>query len=732
MESLQTGADSHQHYPYKIFQKWYHYTRFLKLDKIHRHQVRVNQRRRIQDMMNEANIAFEKHDAYQLFKILNKNCPKQRLKRIRLKSSTGQFLSPVEETAEYCRYIAEAWSGPAMVIPTLPAPGIPFTVDELEHALEGIPATKAVAPPYAPGSAWKSQAHYIAPWLMTQLEIWWNTSPPFIPQGWKDGWVVFLPKPQKASTKVENLRVLALQDPVGKCIVKRLTQKALRICLPQICHHPQFAYLPFRSTREALMRVANHCDAVRQLLKGQARSIHITKQEQPRLACGGGGVQIFLDTHRAFDQLPRQLIIEALQRAGLNDNLLSLLVHWHQNTYYHLHTNQANRKVHVSRGVRQGCCAAPFIWACVISLVMKNLEDQIPQEWPQSCLTIFADDFHMASVFRSESELLQTMSYFGIILTELKRMGFILNPHKSCAIIRGSGSRFLHWKKQNVKRSKTQQTKGLKIPQTDAEVIIPIKDRSLYLGTVMSYDNFEMQSLRLRLQVGWSQFRRLQRWLCGRKKVHIKLRLQIMNTCILPCVCCGILFTGMTVHGLQQLQTQLTAMYRKIAGNLAHVTGLTNQAFFDSYHIRSPAATVSDLWRQAREGLITARKHVPATDIVHITDWSSLQRTRLALDLLESGLLREPLKAQVLHCQYCDAVFSHPNLLQRHLTRTHQKPRQVIKRLDIMKDSYEGKAICAYCQKSFTTWSSFTFHIQNQICASRQHETLEVPHAIKS
>ena len=252
--------------PSQILQKWFHYTRFLKLDKIHQQQVRMNQRRRIQDMMNEGNLAFEKHDAYQLFKILNKNCPKQRLKRIRLKSSTGQFLSPVEETAEYCRYIAEAWSGPAMKIPILPAPGIPFTVGELEHALEGLPSTRAVAPPYAPGSAWKCQAHFIAPWLMTQRENWWNTSPPYIPQGWKDGWMVFLPKPNKASTKVENLRVLALQDPVGKCIVKLLTQKALRACLPQICHNPQFAYLPFRSTREALMRVADHCDAVRQLL----------------------------------------------------------------------------------------------------------------------------------------------------------------------------------------------------------------------------------------------------------------------------------------------------------------------------------------------------------------------------------------------------------------------------------------------------------------------------------
>ena len=111
---------------------------------------------------------------------------------------------------------------------------------------------------------------------------------------------------------------------------------------------------------------------------------------------------------------------------------------------------------------------------------------------------------------------------------------------------------FSSLEEHNVMRSKAQQTRGLKIHLTDGVVTIPIKDRCLYLGTVMSYDNFEMQFLKLRLAVGWSQFRRLQRWLCGRKKVHVKLRLQIMNTCILPCVCYGILFTGITLTGLQQ------------------------------------------------------------------------------------------------------------------------------------------------------------------------------------
>ena len=78
-------------------------------------------------------------------------------------------------------------------------------------------------------------------------------------------------------------------------------------------------------------------------------------------------------------------------------------------------------------------------------------------------------------------------------------------------------------------------------------------------------------------------------------------------------------------------------------------------------------------------------------------------------------------------CPYCEAVFSHPNLLhQRHLTRTHHQPRQVTRRLDMKRDSQDGKAICAHCHKSFTNWSSFTFHIQNNICESRQPEISHV------
>ena len=159
--------------------------------------------------------------------------------------------------------------------------------------------------------------------------------------------------------------------------------------LHSICHLPQYAYLPMRSTRDALMIVAEHCAATRRILMGQARSIHVPSRAQPKPDCCGG-IQIFLDLHRAFDQLPRQLIADALQSVDLSSSILPLMLHWHQHTHCHINVNNTSRQIEVKRGVRQGCCAAPYIWACVIACVLERVSSKIPVWWLQQCLTIFA------------------------------------------------------------------------------------------------------------------------------------------------------------------------------------------------------------------------------------------------------------------------------------------------------------------------------------------------------
>ena len=63
---------------------------------------------------------------------------------------------------------------------------------------------------------------------------------------------------------------------------------------------------------------------------------------------------LFIDLTRAFDQVLRPVLTDALRRTQLDPKLQSLILHWHLNTNYHIDVNNTCRCIPVNRGVRQG------------------------------------------------------------------------------------------------------------------------------------------------------------------------------------------------------------------------------------------------------------------------------------------------------------------------------------------------------------------------------------------
>ena len=225
-----------------LFQKWWHYTKFKRMEQLHLRWTREIKHQKICQLTSDAQQAFLKRDSFKLYNVISRSCPKQRTKRTHLKGDDGNFLTPTEETAAYVKYIADNWAGPTLEVPSFPPPGVPFDVHELEQVIATIPTTKAVAPGFAPGPMWKSQSTFIALWLFTKLQEWWSQDPPHIPQHWKDAWACWLPKPHKPSTRLENLRMLGLQEPLGKAVLKLIAKKALSttfarlsLQIPAIC-----------------------------------------------------------------------------------------------------------------------------------------------------------------------------------------------------------------------------------------------------------------------------------------------------------------------------------------------------------------------------------------------------------------------------------------------------------------------------------------------------------------
>ena len=698
-----------------VFSRWWHFTQFKQLEQDQARRLTELKHQKVQQLTDEAQQAHDRHDSFKLYQVITKHCPKLRTKRIHLKSDDGKFLTPMEETAAYVHYIATNWAGPALSFPSLPPPGVPFTLTELEHAFSMIPATKAVPNCFAPGPFWKSQAPFLATWVYVQLQQWWSTTPPFIPQAWKDAWACWLPKPHKPATSLTNLRMLGLQEPLGKAVLKIVAHKALELSFSKLCSWPQFAYLPYRSTRDALLRASAHCCEVRLLLEAQGRTIHATTRSQPRLPCAGG-IQLFLDLTRAFDALPRPVLCDALSRVDLTPQLKSILLAWHIDTRYHVDINNTSRCIPVSRGVRQGCSSAPYLWATTMVLLLDDLQKTIPLSWIRDHVTIYADDLHIFCLFKDEIELQDTLRFFDAVIMAIGRLGLTLSAQKSCILLKGKGAGFFKWKKTAVDMS--QKTHPC-LKLCNASIRVPIKKQCLYLGTMLSYGDFQRQTVDLRVRAGWNNFRRLQPWLCRKHKITLALRLKLMQTCIVPTICYGIFYTGLTSYGIDLICKTFNMMYRRILGHVPHISRINTRTALTANTIQEPLLTLQQLVEQAHDSMLYALQQVPSHDIIHTTPWTALEHTRsLIFTRLANpvGQSTIPAEGPPLVCGFCSFNTSSPSEMQKHLTLYHSRPRLATTRIDFAQDTAHGMPTCKHCHKSFRTWKGFNMHRRFNVC----------------
>ena len=355
-------------------------------------------------MLDEARGAASRHDMFGLFALVRKLAPKETHRQIHLRGPNGELVSAIEAFAHLRHFVRTSWDGPVLHPPLDSAPGVPFSEEELAGAFAHLNMMKSTASGTCPNICLKARATDAASQLHPLLVQWWSKSPPFIPQSWKDGSLFLLPKPGKKPDTAANLRPLALQDPLGTTILGLLTTRARTSVLSTLCAQPQYAYLPQRGTFEAISRAVNHCRTVRAMLSRYRRPHEALahKQQVPEVF---GGLTIRIDLERAFDSLPRPELFQNLRELGVDESYVCLLQEWHVGTRYGVEHKGHCNHVDVHLGVRQGCRAAPFLWACSMSRLMSKLAQLTSPEWVLKVLTLYADDFLLQCEVHSEQDL---------------------------------------------------------------------------------------------------------------------------------------------------------------------------------------------------------------------------------------------------------------------------------------------------------------------------------------
>ena len=241
---------------------------------------------------------------------------------------------------------------------------------------------------------------------------------------------------------------------------------------------------------------------MRKIAKGAYNPI-ARKAWESRADCLGG-IQLSLDLSKAYDKVPWAKLRQALQRAQVEEELINLIFYVHTEAELVFQHADQTASVKLGRGLRQGCGLSPLLWV----LYTVPIVEDILRRAPPDCITAFADDFHGQWVFRNPGELQACLSQIKHIVQILRGNGMDISFEKTVVLMKYTGGKAA-WALRKVTHKDKHGQRFLVLPHFDEKLRIPIKSQHVYLGVVISYQNFEKLTLQYRMKQMWTTFHRL-------------------------------------------------------------------------------------------------------------------------------------------------------------------------------------------------------------------------------
>lgn len=107
-----------------------------------------------------------------------------------------------------------------------------------------------------------------------------------------------------------------------------------------------------------------------------------------------------------------------------------------------------------SKGIRQGCSAAPTLWSLYTLELLSTFEKTVAKGWIRQFLTLYADDVCAHKEFWSLNELHSNLQKLGQLLDLLESYGMSLNIEKTTALLKFTGKMKNKATSQCIRRTK--------------------------------------------------------------------------------------------------------------------------------------------------------------------------------------------------------------------------------------------------------------------------------------
>ena len=228
-------------------------------------------------------------------------------------------------------------------------------------------------------------------------------------------------------------------------------------------------------------------------------TIHDRKSGAIRMACAGG-IQLSVDCTRAFDSMPHRVMYDMLVWAGVDVDLIALILEWHNTgTYRHGSHAEAQHTIRRNQGVKQGCVLAPSLWTIYMAYVMFQIDLRCSSgsnglTWSQEHATAYADDLHFRWMMLAVRDLRQMREELAEVLNVLFEMGLTINREKSVLVISVKGIQAQTWLHKHISKNSAGQRQFCY--NEFRKWHLPIVTSYKYLGVILSYGSFEEQTAR--------------------------------------------------------------------------------------------------------------------------------------------------------------------------------------------------------------------------------------------